>query len=201
MIETYGFGDLNLFQTTTGWALLSDDQRSIWVAYLRRSEVYRLDQVLRNIGARVDVASLNPATQPVATPAALPSTQADALPALNPRNDVPVLIPPSGEELVRLRAEWERAWKKKQAALAAAASSSSSSGTAVTLTSAEIQQVTARARQRSQEVSGHGRAPHGGYASSSSAATLAADRERSENKAIEKALRNALDRKKKGGTP
>lgn len=71
-------------------------------------------------------------------------------------------------------------------------------GTAVTLTAAEIAQVTGNATANSARLAGHGRAAHGRYASSSSPATTEADRQRSQTRAIEKALRQALARKRRG---
>jgi hypothetical protein len=109
------------------------------------------------------------------------------------------VIPPTALELAELRRQWDREFKRKQNSAAKGKEEDFGSET-VTLTKEEVARVTLQARQRSAEVSGHGRKPHGSYASSSSAATLEADRERSELVAIETALRAALARKKKGGT-
>jgi len=198
MIEGMSYSDRALFTAQPGWVLFNDEQRSLFDAFLRRSEDYQILNVLNylgNVGPTIDAPSIMPAP-PIDPPStSMIVEEDDTPPPLNIHNAVPVIIPPGGDELVRLREIWDREWKRKQRD---GGGGSGGGGGQITLTPEEIQIVTHRARQRSAEVSGHGRKAHGGYASSSSPSTLAADQERSRNRAIEKALRQALARKTKG---
>lgn len=191
--DVYTHDDLYLFQATPGWKLLSASDQSLFEAYLRRSESWSLQQFLVVIDTEIDITALNPTHL---IPNVTTNTHATIAP-LNVKNQVPVVIPPSGGELQLLRKKWNKEWKRKQTE---GEQQKPEGSRPVTLSKAEIQTVTQMALKRSREVSGHGRDPHGSYASSSSPATAARDKARSEKKAVEVALQSALARKKKGGS-
>lgn len=204
MLEGYGYADLNLFQATEGWTRLSEEERSLLVAYLRRSETWTIDAFLTNVGnpAGVDANSLRPKPpqpqQPQPQPATplLPAASTASNP-MNYHNAVPVIIPPTSAELERLHAEWDKEWRREQKA--SSAGKPSKSADEVTLTQAERNQAVALGRSWSASHSGHGRASHGSYASSSSAYSAEQDRQRSEQDAIDREIAKALERKRKTG--
>jgi hypothetical protein len=115
-----------------------------------------------------------------------------------PRRDLPELrpqiAPPSFEELQRHREKNEKALRKRQTR---ASGSGESKKQETELTREEIAETTASALARQSEVSGHGRKPHGKYASSSSSHTLERNREKSQKAAVDKALTDRLERKKR----
>src|SRR5574337_412017 len=118
MLEGYGYADLNLFQATAGWAKLSEEERSLLVAYLRRSETWTIDNFLTNVGSPVGVAASSlrpkPPQQEPVTPL-LPVASTNSNP-MNYHNAVPVIIPPTPAELERLHAEWDKEWRREQKA-------------------------------------------------------------------------------------
>jgi hypothetical protein len=197
MIDSFGYPDLAMFQATSGWSVLTEEQRSLFTAYLRRSETWSLAHVLRTIQANVDASTITPAPPSVPqVPNSVPSPTT-ALPPLNQRNQVPVVIPPTFSQLADLRKTWDKECKEQQQN-GSGGKAEQSAVVTVTLTKAEVKRITAAAVQRSRELSGHGRAPHGSYASSSSPATAARDRKRSETAAVQTALNAALQRKRNG---
>lgn len=201
MLEGYGYPDLNLFRATAGWAKLGEEERSLLVAYLRRSETWTIDNFLANVGnpPGVSAGSLRPKPpqQEPVTPL-LPVASTNSNP-MNYHNAVPVIIPPTGKELQDLHEKWDKEWSRKQKELSAN-SASKGKEEVVTLTTAERNRAVMLGRAWSATHSGHGRASHGGYASSSSAYSAEQDRQRSEEEAIEREIAKTLDRKKKTGS-
>jgi hypothetical protein len=115
-----------------------------------------------------------------------------------PRRDLPEprqeIAPPSFEELQRNRQKQEKTLRKRDRL---ESGSGESKKQETVLTREEIAETTASALARQSEVSGHGRQPHGRYASASSAHTLERDQAKSQEVAVNKALSFALERKKK----
>lgn len=190
----YTHEHLDLFKATPGWKILTESDRSLFEAYLRRSESWDLSEFLKVLDTNIDITSLDPQHLVSNVTTATPPI----IPPLNIKNHVPVRTPPNAAELRELHRKWERDWKRKQRALAKGKGDATDSAHAsVTLTKAEIAAVSEQAKQRSREVAGHGRPAHGSYASSSSPATAERDRQRSEARAVEVALNAALERKRK----
>lgn len=211
MIENLGHSHLAAFAGTPGWGGLTGEERSLFEAYLRRSENWSIIAFLRAIGREATIAThtLMPPPAPAAAlpaPAAPPAGPAGPVPIPYPSTMAPVaafdptagIVPPSFTELAAAREAADHAFKRASRQRSAAGQAAGGYS-AVTLTAGEIQTATMLGRQWSAQNSGHGRDAHGSYASSSSPHTADRDRQRSEQAAIQREIDKALKRKRKTG--